>query len=138
METVRCSALNDLQAAAIDVLKKYSERRVFALFGEMGSGKTTFIKAICEQLGVIDVVSSPTFVIINEYLDSEGESVYHFDFFRLKNKNELLDIGYEDYLYSGDYCFIEWPEKYEELLPENCVYIKIKIDYADQSRLISF
>lgn len=138
METVRCSGLNDLQAVAIDVLKKYSESRVFALFGEMGSGKTTFIKAICEQLGVVDVVSSPTFAIINEYLDSGGESVFHFDFFRLKNRNELMDIGYEDYLYSGDYCFIEWPEKYEELLPENCVYIKIKIDYADQSRLISF
>lgn len=138
METVRCSGLNDLQAVAIDVLRKYSESRVFALFGEMGSGKTTFIKAICEQLGVVDVVSSPTFAIINEYLDSGGESVFHFDFFRLKNRNELMDIGYEDYLYSGDYCFIEWPEKYEELLPENCVYIKIKIDYADQSRLISF
>ncbi|MCK5840279.1 MAG: tRNA (adenosine(37)-N6)-threonylcarbamoyltransferase complex ATPase subunit type 1 TsaE, partial [Bacteroidales bacterium] len=75
---------------------------------------------------------------INEYLVSGGESVFHFDFFRLKNRNELMDIGYEDYLYSGDYCFIEWPEKYEELLPENCVYIKIKIDYADHSRLISF
>ena len=93
----------------------------------MGMGKTTFIKELCRQLGVDGVVSSPTFSIVNEY-DSKGESIYHFDFYRLKNEQEAYDFGYEEYFYSGNYCFVEWPEKIENLLPEDAVLISITGD----------
>ncbi len=99
--------------------------RVFAFYGQMGAGKTTFIKAICSELGVSDIVQSPTFSIINEYKTKAGESVFHFDFYRIRSIIEVFDIGYEDYLYSGNYCFIEWPELVESLLPENTVRIYI-------------
>ncbi len=99
--------------------------RIFAFYGQMGAGKTTFIKAICSELGVSDIVQSPTFSIINEYKTLAGESVFHFDFYRIRSIIEVFDIGYEDYLYSGNYCFIEWPELVESLLPENTVRIYI-------------
>jgi tRNA threonylcarbamoyladenosine biosynthesis protein TsaE len=99
--------------------------RVFAFYGQMGAGKTTFIKAICSELGVSDIVQSPTFSIINEYKTKAGELVFHFDFYRIRSIIEVFDIGYEDYLYSGNYCFIEWPELVESLLPENTVRIYI-------------
>ena len=101
----------------------------------MGAGKTTFIKAICHYLGAVDIVQSPSFAIINEYRTKQGESVFHFDFYRIRKIEEAFDIGYEDYFYSGSYCFIEWPELIEELLPEETVKVYIS---GDTSRLIEF
>ena len=115
------------QVSALDILKQAEPHRVFAFDGQMGAGKTTFIKKLCEQMGTTDVVNSPTFAIVNVY-DVEqpyrGE-VYHFDCYRLKDIREAIDFGAEDYLYSGNYCFIEWPEMIEALLPEDTVYIRI-------------
>ena len=101
----------------------------------MGAGKTTFIKVICHYLGATDIVQSPSFAIINEYQTNQGESLFHFDFYRIKKIEEAYDIGYEDYFYSGSYCFIEWPELVEELLPENTVRVYIS---GDQERTIEF
>lgn len=109
--------------------------KVFAFYGNMGAGKTTFIKAICEVLGVKDTVSSPTFALINEYSSELAGPIYHFDFYRIKDKTELFDIGYEDYVYSGDICFIEWPEKAEELLPSETIKVEITVN-PDESRTI--
>ncbi len=115
------------QVSALEILKKAEPHRVFAFDGQMGAGKTTFIKKLCEQMGTTDVVNSPTFAIVNVY-DVEqpyrGE-VYHFDCYRLKDIREAIDFGAEDYLYSGNYCFIEWPEMIEAILPEDTVYIRI-------------
>ena len=115
------------QVSALDILKKAEPHRVFAFDGQMGAGKTTFIKKLCEQMGTTDVVNSPTFAIVNVYdveQPYQGE-VYHFDCYRLKDIREAIDFGAEDYLYSGNYCFIEWPEMIEALLPEDTVYIHI-------------
>ena len=112
------------------------ENHVFAFYGKMGAGKTTFIKAICEALGVEDVVTSPTFAIVNEYADANGEPVYHFDFYRIKNLKEAYDIGCEEYFYSGYPCFIEWPELVEELLPEDAISVRIEV-HDDESRTIT-
>lgn len=115
------------QVSALDILQATEPHRVFAFDGPMGAGKTTFIKSLCEQMGTDDVVNSPTFAIVNVYdIDQpyRGE-VYHFDCYRLKDIREAIDFGAEEYLYSGNYCFIEWPEKIETLLPEDTVWIKI-------------
>ena len=115
------------QVSALDILQATEPHRVFAFDGPMGAGKTTFIKSLCEQMGTEDVVNSPTFAIVNVYdIDQpyRGE-VYHFDCYRLKDIREAIDFGAEEYLYSGNYCFIEWPEKIETLLPEDAVWIKI-------------
>ena len=109
---------------------------VFAFYGSMGAGKTTFIKAICEELGVGDVVTSPTFAIVNEYQTANGGTIYHFDFYRIKKLEEVYDMGYEDYFYNDALCFIEWPEMMEELLPDNAVRINIK-ENADGTRTVS-
>jgi len=106
----------------------YPNSNCFAFYGTMGVGKTTFIKAICKQLGVNDNVSSPTFAIVNQYLTNKNETIYHFDFYRINKIDEVYDFGYEEYFYSKNLCFIEWPELIENLLPEN--YIKIKIDIS--------
>ena len=106
-----------------DVLTVYPDRRVYALRGQMGAGKTTFTKALCQAMGSEDVVNSPTFAIVNVYEDGEGEEIYHFDCYRLKSIAEALDFGAEEYLYSGRYCFIEWPEMIEALLPDDTVGI---------------
>ena len=109
---------------------------IFALYGKMGAGKTTFVKALCEELGVSDVISSPTFAIVNEYRSDEtGELIYHFDFYRIKKLSEVYDMGYEDYFYSGALCFIEWPELVEELLPGDAVKVTIE-ELEDGSRVI--
>ena len=129
---------DDLNSAAKELITSYPDNRIFAFYGEMGAGKTTFIKAICKYLGVEDIVSSPTFAIINEYLASEMKQVFHFDFYRLKNTNELFDIGYEDYFYSNEYCLIEWPEKIEEFLPEGTIRVDINVDRKNNTRLITF
>ena len=115
------------EVSALDILHKTEPHRVFAFEGQMGAGKTTFIKHLCEQMGTSDVVNSPTFAIVNVYdvkLPQPGE-VYHFDCYRLKNIREAMDFGAEEYLYSGNYCFIEWPKLIESLLPEDTVYIRI-------------
>lgn len=109
-----------------DVLTVYPDRRVYALRGQMGVGKTTFTKALCQAMGSEDVVNSPTFAIVNVYEDGEGEEIYHFDCYRLKSIAEALDFGAEEYLYSGRYCFIEWPEMIEALLPDDTVDITIR------------
>ena len=115
-----------LLPAAEKLLATYHDRRVFAFYGKMGAGKTTFIKVISSVLGATDVVQSPSFAIINEYKTSKGESIFHFDFYRIRKSEEVFDIGYEDYIYSGAYCFIEWPELMEDLLPVDTVKVKIK------------
>jgi len=130
-----CSGLEDLSAAAKSVLDLAGSRRIFALSGDMGSGKTTFISALCRQLGVTDQVNSPTFTLVNEYLGIEGEKVYHFDFYRIKSLSEVFDMGFEMYFYSGNYCFIEWPEKIPGLLPEDTVMISINV--TNGTRLIN-
>ena len=129
---------DDLVNTAKMLINAYPDRKIFAFYGEMGAGKTTFIKAICKYFGVEDIVSSPTFAIINEYLTSNQEQIFHFDFYRLKNAGELFDIGYEDYFYSNSYCLIEWPEKIEEFLPEETIRVDINVDRKDNTRLITF
>lgn len=113
--------LNELSKVAAEFLEYVGEKTIFALYGPMGVGKTTFVKAIAECLGVEDDVSSPTFAIINEYVTEKGDAIYHFDFYRVNNITEAMDFGYEEYFFSGNKCFIEWPEKIAELLPEDIV-----------------
>jgi tRNA threonylcarbamoyladenosine biosynthesis protein TsaE len=125
----------DLLPAAGQLIAANPSGRVFAFYGHMGAGKTTFIKALCQVLGVKDIVQSPTFSIINEYKTEVGESIYHFDFYRIKNTAEVFDIGYEDYLYSGCYCFMEWPELIEALLPHDTIQVRIS---GENDRLIEF
>lgn len=130
--------LDHIREAAREFISKMGEGSVFAFYGSMGAGKTTFVKAICEELGVEDVITSPTFAIVNEYRsDSTGELIYHFDFYRIKKLEEVYDMGYEDYFYSGALCFIEWPELIEELLPEDAVRVTIK-ETEDGSRSVMF
>ncbi|MCL1942285.1 MAG: tRNA (adenosine(37)-N6)-threonylcarbamoyltransferase complex ATPase subunit type 1 TsaE [Candidatus Azobacteroides sp.] len=117
--------LSEIKKVARDFINMMGERTVFAFKGNMGAGKTTFIKAICEELGVADVINSPTFAIVNEYRSKTGELIYHFDFYRINKIEEAYDFGYEDYFYSGALCFIEWPEKIESILPADCVFVSI-------------
>lgn len=129
--------IDSLHEAARQFVAHIDGHQVFAFYGEMGAGKTTFIKAICEELGVEDVINSPTFAIINEYRsDTTGELIYHFDFYRINKLSEAEDIGTEDYFYSGALCFIEWPEKIEELLPGDVVHVTIT-EEADGSRTVT-
>ena len=129
--------IDHINEAAQTFVEHIGNHRVFAFYGSMGAGKTTFIKAICEELGVEDVINSPTFAIINEYRsDTTGELIYHFDFYRINKLSEAEDIGTEDYFYSGALCFIEWPEKIEELLPGDVVHVTIT-EEADGSRTVT-
>lgn len=118
-------SLKEINNIARNFLEAHPADRIFAFYGKMGSGKTTFIKALCETLQVIDYVTSPTFALINEYETSNNRSIYHFDFYRIKTINEVFDFGYEDYFFSGEYCFIEWPELIDPLLPPNTVKVYI-------------
>ena len=117
----------DLPAAAKKLLKFTGQGRIFAFYGAMGSGKTTIIKTICQYLGAIDIVSSPTFTLVNEYRTTGGESLYHIDFYRIKKTEEVFDFGIEEYLSSGSYCFLEWPELIKEILPRDTVKIQISV-----------
>lgn len=124
---INIQSLEQIHEAAKEFVAAMGDNTVFAFYGKMGAGKTTFIKAVCEELGVSDVITSPTFAIVNEYRsDLAGELIYHFDFYRIKKLDEVYDMGYEDYFYSGCICFIEWPELIEELLPGNAVKITIE------------
>lgn len=125
---MRIESTAALHEAARKFIDNMGEGTVFAFYGHMGAGKTTFIKAVCECLGVEDVINSPTFAIVNEYRSATGELIYHFDFYRIKKLEEVYDMGYEDYFYSGALCFIEWPELVEELLPEDAVKVRIEED----------
>lgn len=125
MNEIIIHSLEDIKCAASEFVALIGERRIFAFYGNMGAGKTTFIKAICEELGVTDAVSSPTFAIVNEY-DSNMGSIYHFDFYRIKRSTEVLDLGFEDYAYSGNLCLMEWPELIEEFLPEETIEVRIE------------
>ncbi|MGI6073704.1 MAG: tRNA (adenosine(37)-N6)-threonylcarbamoyltransferase complex ATPase subunit type 1 TsaE [Fermentimonas sp.] len=132
---IKIKDISEVGNAAKTFLESFDKEKVFAFYGAMGAGKTTLIKAICEQLGVKETVSSPTFAIINEYKSGDGSSIYHFDFYRVNKLEEVYDLGYEDYLYSGNLCFIEWPELIEPLLPEDTVKISIE-EKADGMREI--
>ena len=130
-----CNRLEELDGIAADILATFPGPNLFALYGEMGSGKTTLIKSFCRVLNVLDNVTSPTFALINEYRTEQSGPVYHFDVYRIKRPEEVMDIGYETYFYSGHYVFVEWPEKISELLPEEYVYIKIR-ETEDRKREI--
>ncbi|MCQ2058380.1 MAG: tRNA (adenosine(37)-N6)-threonylcarbamoyltransferase complex ATPase subunit type 1 TsaE [Bacteroidaceae bacterium] len=143
MNTIEITSLNDIDSAA-EQFKEYiigqfrkEGRNIFAFYGSMGAGKTTFIKAICNQLGVEDEVTSPTFAIVNEYISPQTGSIFHFDFYRVKKLSEAYDMGYEEYFYSDSICFIEWPELIEELLPEDTVKVTIK-ETPTGSRIVTF
>ena len=133
---IKIENIDDIASAARKFIDEMGENCVFAFYGKMGAGKTTFIKAICEALGVTDPVASPTFAIVNEYADAQGQPIYHFDFYRIKNLREAYDIGCEEYFYSGYPCFIEWPEMIEELLPEDAVKVTIEV-LEDEARVVT-
>lgn len=138
MNEIIINDLSDICKPAKEFIDKIGDKKIFAFTGKMGAGKTTFIKAICEELGVIDVINSPTFAIINEYQsDKTKELIYHFDFYRINDLSEAYNIGVEDYLHSGSLCFIEWPDKIEPLLPDSTIYVTIT-ELEDGSRKVSF
>ncbi|MBP3775509.1 MAG: tRNA (adenosine(37)-N6)-threonylcarbamoyltransferase complex ATPase subunit type 1 TsaE [Prevotella sp.] len=145
---IRIQSLDTISESARKFIQYIGEARVFAFYGKMGAGKTTFVKALCEELGSTDVITSPTFSIVNEYgishnkkspLSREdlGESIYHFDFYRIKKLEEVYDMGYEEYFYSGALCLIEWPELIEDILPEDAVRVTIE-EQTDGSRLVTW
>ncbi len=137
-EIYNCQSPDELKPIASALIEYHKDKRIFAFHGEMGAGKTTFIKSICEILKVTDTVSSPTFAIVNEYLTSNSASVYHFDLYRIKSWTEMLEIGYEDYFYGGNYCLLEWPEKIVNLLPEDTVHVDISVSADGAMRTITF
>lgn len=133
MKEIILNQLSQLPEIATQLLKLAGEKKVFLFEAPMGAGKTTIIKALCKELGVIESITSPTFSIVNEYIGESGP-IYHFDFYRLKNEQEAYDLGYEEYFYSGNYCFVEWPQKINSLLPEDAFLIQIEL--IDQARLL--
>jgi tRNA threonylcarbamoyladenosine biosynthesis protein TsaE len=135
---VLCEKEYNLKSAAELLLKKYPTQKFFSFYGEMGAGKTTLIKMICELLHVTDVVNSPTFSIINVYKTKNFKEIFHFDLYRLKTVEEVYDIGYEDYFYSDSYCFVEWAEKIENLLPDSNVKVFIDVDQKRGARIVKF
>ncbi len=136
MFSEKITSIKELEKTAGKLISYFPDEKVFAFYGKMGAGKTTFIQAICRYLGTKDNITSPTFALINEYKTTKNASIFHFDFYRIKDLEEAFDLGYEDYFYSGDYCFIEWPEMIEPLLPENVVEVKIEVA-NNETRTIS-
>ena len=132
---LKIDSINDLPEAADAILEALNGRSIVAFWGEMGAGKTTLIRALCDRLGITDTVTSPTFALVNEYHTETGEPIYHFDFYRINRIEEVFDFGYEEYFYSGNLCLIEWPEKIEGLLPEETLSVRIRIT-SDDSRTI--
>nr|MBD3623094.1 tRNA (adenosine(37)-N6)-threonylcarbamoyltransferase complex ATPase subunit type 1 TsaE [Sunxiuqinia sp.] len=131
MFSFQINTIDELPQAAEAFLKHFPNERLFAFYGKMGAGKTTLIKALCRALGSTDPITSPTFALVNEYSTAGNERIFHFDFYRIKSMEEALDIGFDDYIYSGKYCMMEWPENIEDLLPEEIV--KVEIDVLDSS-----
>ena len=135
---INIQSLDQIHEAARQFVEAMGDNTVFAFYGKMGAGKTTFIKAVCEELGVSDVITSPTFAIVNEYTsETTGDTIYHFDFYRIKKIEEVYDMGYEEYFYNNSICFIEWPELIEDLLPENTTKVTIE-EQEDGSRVVKF
>ncbi len=118
--------LTSINETAKEFIAQMGDNRLFFFYGDMGAGKTTFIRAICKELGVTESVNSPTFAIVNEYTDREGKPIYHFDFYRIEKEEEAFDFGYEDYFFSGNLCFVEWPEKIENLIPDEGISVYIQ------------
>lgn len=136
MYSKKIYSLEELEVAAKELISAFKNDRIFAFYGKMGAGKTTLIQAVCRVLESGDNVTSPTFALINEYNTIDSESIFHFDFYRIKDIEEAFDLGYEDYIYSGSYCLIEWPEMIESLLPDKMVEVKIEVQ-EDESRMIT-
>ena len=134
---IKIDSLDNIHVAAKEFIANMGTGKVFAFYGKMGAGKTTFIKAICEELGVNDVITSPTFAIVNEYTADNDTPIYHFDFYRIKKLEEVYDMGYEDYFYSGNLCLLEWPELIEDILPEDVTKVTIT-ELEDGTRLVEF
>lgn len=135
---ISIKSLDSIHEAAREFIKNMGTGHVFAFYGKMGAGKTTFIKAVCEELGVDEVITSPTFAIVNDYTSSKDDShIFHFDFYRIKKLEEVYDMGYEDYFYSGSLCFIEWPELIEDILPGDAVKVTITQN-EDGGRVVEF
>jgi tRNA threonylcarbamoyladenosine biosynthesis protein TsaE len=137
MSTLTISSLQELDTAASRFLDMAGDNRVMAFSGGLGAGKTTFIQALCRRLGVKTEVNSPTFSLVNEYFTGEGESIFHFDLYRIESLEELYDLGYEEYFYSGSLCLIEWPEKATSLIPANALWIQITIG-ENEARILQF
>ena len=135
--TITIRSIESIGDSAREFIAQMDGRKIFAFYGAMGAGKTTFVKALCEAMGVTDTVNSPTFAIVNEYDTPSGRPIYHFDFYRIKRLAEVYDMGYEDYFYGRGLCFIEWPELVEELLPEETVKVTIE-EQADGCRVVRF
>ena len=135
---ISIKSLDSIHEAAREFIKNMGTGHVFAFYGKMGAGKTTFIKAVREELGVDDVITSPTFAIVNDYTSSKDDShIFHFDFYRIKKLEEVYDMGYEDYFYSGSLCFIEWPELIEDILPGDAVKVTVTQN-EDGGRVVEF
>ena len=134
---LKINHIDDINEVARQFVDQMGDHKIFAFYGKMGAGKTTFINAMCEELGVTDVINSPTFAIVNEYMDGKGEAIYHFDFYRIKRVEEVYDIGFDEYIYSGNLCLMEWPELIEQLLPEETVRVDI-MENPDGTRVIRF
>lgn len=134
---IKCKDVSELKSVAEQILETYSSEKIFLLSGKMGAGKTTLIKEMCRVMKVVDVVNSPTFSIVNEYKTTSGKSVFHFDLYRIKSPIELLDLGYEEYLYSDSICLIEWPELATDLMPPDFVMITIEADELTNERVFS-
>jgi len=137
MKTISIPSLDSIDQAAAQFLDAMGDKNIVAFSGEMGAGKTTLIQALCRRLGVSTEVNSPTFSLVNQYFTESGQSIFHFDLYRIEDPGELFDMGYEEYFFSGELCFIEWPEKASHLIPEEALTVKIQV-HEDQSRELQF